>query len=129
MKFDPIEGRDSYTIGQLAAHLHVTLRTLRFYEQAGLLAPGREGLRRLYSLDDLQRLEVIVTLRELEISLPAIKAVMAALDAEGDISIGMVMERVAETLVGLVDDNLARIAELEEINTRIAAARRNLMRS
>lgn len=122
MKFDPIEDRASYSIGAMAAHLRVTLRTLRFYEQAGLLAPSREGLRRLYALEDLQRLEVIVTLRELEISLPSIKAVMTAIDGEGEISAHEVLERVAATLVGLVEDNLARIAELEQINARIAEA-------
>lgn len=129
MKFDPIEDRTSYTIGQLSTHLRVSLRTLRFYEQSGLLTPDREGLRRLYSRDDLDRLEVIVTLRELEVALTSIKALMTAID-DGEVAVGSkkgVMSLVEGILGDLAGENLARIEELEQINARIADARRNLV--
>ena len=126
MSFEPLEERTSYTIGQLSAHLRVSLRTLRFYEQSGLLAPDRDGLRRLYSPDDLDRLRVIVTLRELEVSLTAIKALISAIDGDGRLSEVAVMERVEAILADLAADNRARIAELERINDRIVEARRNL---
>lgn len=126
MHFEPIEERSSYTIGQLSSHLRVSLRTLRFYEQTGLLAPDREGLRRLYSRDDLERLDVIVTLRELEVSLTAIKSLMAAIDGDGRASERDVMEQVETILGDLASGNLERIAELQRINARIDDARRNL---
>ena len=126
MKFDSIEVGDTYTIGQLAAHLDVSLRSLRFYEQSGLLAPTREGLRRLYSHDDLERLEIIVTLRELEVSLAAIKALMAMIDGDGRVSEHDVMVRADAMLADLAGDNRARIDELQRINTRIAEARGNM---
>jgi DNA-binding transcriptional MerR regulator len=126
MNFEPIEERSSYTIGQLSSHLRVSLRTLRFYEQTGLLAPDREGLRRLYSRDDLERLDVIVMLRELEVSLTAIKTLMAAIDGDGRTSEREVMAQVEIILTGLASENLDRIAELQRINARIDDARRNL---
>jgi DNA-binding transcriptional MerR regulator len=126
MNFEPIDERPTHTIGQLSTHLRVSLRTLRFYEQTGLLAPGREGLRRLYSREDLERLEVIVTLRELEVSLTAIKSLMAMIDGDERGSEEAAMARVESILADLARDNRARIAELEAINARIEQARRNL---
>lgn len=126
MKFAPIEDRASYSIGRMASHLRVSLRTLRFYEQAGLMAPDRDGLRRLYSRDDLERLEVIVTLRELEVSLTSIRTLMALVDADAGTPEGAVQEQADVILADLAADNRARIAELEAINERIATARTNL---
>jgi len=126
MDFDPIDRTATYTIGQLSTHLRVSLRTLRFYEQSGLLAPHREGLRRLYSQDDLDRLEAIVTLRELEVSLTAIKALMAAIDGDGRGGDAEVLARIDAILSELEADNRTRITELERINLRIEAARHAL---
>lgn len=129
MSFEPLEDGDTYTIGQLSTHLRVSLRTLRFYEQSGLLSPSREGLRRRYSHDDRERLEVIVTLRELEVSLTAIKSMMAMIDGDGRISEREVMARAEAILADVAGDNVGRIAELEGINARIGEARRNLGRT
>jgi DNA-binding transcriptional MerR regulator len=126
MDFEPIETAETYTIGQLSTHLRVSLRTLRFYEQSGLLAPSREGLRRLYSHDDLERLEVMVTLRELEVSLTAIKSLMALVDGDGRAGEREVMDRLEGVLSDLTEDNRARIGELERINARISEARTSL---
>ncbi len=125
MNFETIDGQQSYTIGQLSSHLRVSLRTLRFYEQAGLLSPDRDGLRRLYSQDDRVRLEVIVTLREFEVSLTAIKSLMSATDGDGRSSERDVMMQVESILAGLEAENLARIEELRRINAQIEDALRN----
>jgi DNA-binding transcriptional MerR regulator len=123
MSFSPIDASGTYTIGELAAHLRVSLRTLRFYEQAGLLQPGRDGLRRLYSPSDLERLEVIVTLRELEVSLTSIKSLMAMVDG-GGAGVGERITQQVEQIFGeLADANRQRIDELEEINRRLVVAR------
>lgn len=122
MNFPAIEPGRSMAIGQTAAHLGVSLRTLRFYEQSGLLAPVRDGQRRVYSTDDVERLEVIVTLRELELSLAAIRELFRLVD-EPDAAEAMSAEtRIGETLEALLSDNVARIAELEAINRRISVA-------
>ncbi len=50
----------TYRIGDLAAEFDVTLRTLRFYEDKGLLRPTRNGVTRIYSKRDRARLKLIL---------------------------------------------------------------------
>lgn len=121
MDFDPIDQHKTHTIGELASHLKVSLRTLRFYEQAGLLQPDRDGLKRLYSPQDLERLEIIVTLRELEVSLTSIKSLIGLVEIGGDET--RIAAMVAEIFSDLARSNRARIEELEVINRRIDVAR------
>lgn len=60
-------GAPSFSIEQVAAQMGMTKRTLRYYEEVGLLPPtGRtEGNYRRYTQDDIQRLERIKSLRDL----------------------------------------------------------------
>ena len=57
------------TLREVSNELAVTLRTVRFYEAKGLIAPRREGRRRLYSTTDVERLRTIVKLKPLGLSL------------------------------------------------------------
>ena len=57
--------RKYFTIGQLAREFGLTLRTLRFYEDRGLISPTREGSTRLYSQRDRARLATIVRAKAL----------------------------------------------------------------
>ncbi len=117
MKFGDLEDSDLYTIGQLADYLDVSLRTLRFYEQSGLLRPVREGSRRLYTRRDLDQLRVIVTLRELEASLGAIKSLMTRIKDLDDV--GSMMAAIEGLLVAIAASNDERIGELTRLNGRI----------
>ena len=63
-------------INEVAAAYNVSLRTLRFYEQIGLLTPVRVGTTRLYSIRDRIRLEVILKGRRLGFSLSEIKKLL-----------------------------------------------------
>ena len=123
MNFVEDASATTFTIGQLSSHLGVSLRTLRFYEQSGLLQPARSGARRIYSTEDRDRLEVIVALREFEVSLTGVKALMTVADAGGP----NIEERIRaqfDLLLGdVLTSNKTRIAELEGINDRIARAR------
>jgi DNA-binding transcriptional MerR regulator len=123
MNFPEIEGNASFAIGELASHLGVSLRTLRFYEQSGLLLPTREGMRRVYSDEDRLRLEVIVALREFEVSMPGVKALMAAIDAGGPNLEDRCRAMFDQLLAQVVEANRLRIAELEGINGRIDRVR------
>jgi DNA-binding transcriptional MerR regulator len=67
----------SYTIGDLAREFGVTLRTLRFYEDRGLLSPRREGLSRIYDARDRDRLSVILKGKQLGFTLTEIRAMLA----------------------------------------------------
>ncbi|MEN3791179.1 MerR family DNA-binding transcriptional regulator [Fulvimarina sp. MAC3] len=61
--------RDVYRIGDLAREFGVTLRTLRFYEDRGLLSPERRGTTRLYSRRDRARLRLVLLAKVLGFSL------------------------------------------------------------
>jgi DNA-binding transcriptional MerR regulator len=67
----------TYTIGDLAREFGVTLRTLRFYEDKGLLSPRREGTARIYDARDRSRLAVILKGKELGFTLTEIRAMVA----------------------------------------------------
>jgi DNA-binding transcriptional MerR regulator len=53
-------GDESYTISELAKEFDVTTRTIRFYEEKGLISPTREGQRRIYSPSDRVRIKLIL---------------------------------------------------------------------
>jgi len=79
-----------YTIEQVATHTGFTKRTLRYYEEVGLLLPtGRtEGNYRRYSEADVERLERIKNLRDLlGFSLADIREIMEAEDERGQIRV------------------------------------------
>ncbi|MCB4204314.1 MerR family transcriptional regulator [Deferribacterales bacterium Es71-Z0220] len=66
-----IEGNDYFQIGEVATMLGVTTRTIRYYEEIGLMThPKRlDGGIRVYDKDDIKRLKFILKLKELGISL------------------------------------------------------------
>ncbi|WP_086933377.1 MerR family transcriptional regulator [Agarilytica rhodophyticola] len=59
----------SYTISELANEFDITTRTIRFYEDKGLLQPVREGQKRIYSQADRVRLILILRGRRLGFSI------------------------------------------------------------
>jgi DNA-binding transcriptional MerR regulator len=71
------EGAKSFTIGDLAREFGVTLRTLRFYEDRGLLSPRRDGTARIYDARDRDRLSVILKGKQLGFTLTEIRAMLA----------------------------------------------------
>jgi DNA-binding transcriptional MerR regulator len=66
-----------YTIGDLAREFGVTLRTLRFYEDKGLLMPRRAGTTRVYSSRDRARLSIILKAKQLGFTLSEIQDIVA----------------------------------------------------
>ena len=59
----------SYSIGDLASEFGVTTRTIRFYEEKGLLDPERNGKHRVYSPSDRTKLRLILRGKRLGLSL------------------------------------------------------------
>ena len=66
----------TYSITQLCREYQVTPRTLRFYEQKGLLAPARRGWTRLFSYRDRARLQLILRGKKVGFSLEEIKEML-----------------------------------------------------
>src|ERR1700687_3304663 len=58
-----------YSIAELAREFAITARTIRFYEDEGLIKPKRQGLTRLYSAHDRTRLSWILRGKRLGFSL------------------------------------------------------------
>ena len=77
---------NEYTVGEVARLSHVSVRTLHHYDEIGLLVPsGRSPAGyRLYSADDLRRLQQILLYRELEFGLDDIAEMLADADADTD---------------------------------------------
>jgi DNA-binding transcriptional MerR regulator len=72
----------TWTIAELAAEYDVTLRTIRFYEDRGLLTPERRGTVRVYHPRDKVRLNLILRGKRLGFSLDDIATIVDMYDAE-----------------------------------------------
>ena len=72
--------RDYARIGDVAKQYGVTLRTLRFYEDKGLITPLRDGNTRLYSPRDLSRLRLVLLGRQVGFTLREVKQMMDLYD-------------------------------------------------
>jgi DNA-binding transcriptional MerR regulator len=74
----------TYTITELAREFGVTTRTIRFYEDQGLLRPAREGRHRIYSHRDRVRLKLTLRGKRLGFSLSEIKELFDLYDARDE---------------------------------------------
>jgi DNA-binding transcriptional MerR regulator len=96
---------ETWSIAELAAEHDVTLRTIRFYEDRGLLTPERRGTARVYHPRDRIRLSLILRGKRLGFSLDEIAKIVDMYDAEpGE----------EGQLVYLLDQITHRRAELEQ---------------
>jgi DNA-binding transcriptional MerR regulator len=75
---------DTYTISQLAAEFEVTTRTIRFYEDQGLIRPKREGSARVFSGRDRVRLKLALRGKRLGFSLAEIRELFELYDISRD---------------------------------------------
>jgi DNA-binding transcriptional MerR regulator len=66
----------TWTIAELAREFAVTPRTIRFYEDEGLIKPRRQGLNRIYNAGDRARLGWILRGKRLGFSLAEIRALL-----------------------------------------------------
>ena len=67
-----------FTIGDVASMLDVSFRTLRFYEEKGLIHPQRSGQVRLYTKKDLDRLRFVAKARQWRFTVAEIANVLAS---------------------------------------------------
>ncbi|WP_321797347.1 MerR family transcriptional regulator [Caballeronia sp. J97] len=109
------------TIRDAAERLQVTPRTLKYYEERGLVTPSRsEGRYRLYSEQDLERFARILRLRSLGFSLEGIVEMLKR-----------PMETLGEGRTGYSASSLREIEaalsqQIDSVDARIAAVRREL---
>ncbi|MFG2331030.1 MerR family transcriptional regulator [Streptomyces sp. NPDC048604] len=73
-----MDGDTLYSIGELARRTGLTVKTIRFYSDRGIVAPTDRSPAgyRLYDIDAVARLDLVRTLRELGLDLPTIRKVV-----------------------------------------------------
>lgn len=74
----------TFTIRQLTKEFSVTARTLRFYEDEGLIGPERRGQTRIYSVKDRARIILILRGRRLGFSLAEIREYLEMYDTNNN---------------------------------------------
>lgn len=72
--------KTQFTIGELAKEFDCTLRTLRFYEDRGLLNPKRDGMNRVYTRRDRARLKLVLMGKRVGFSLSEIRDMLDLYD-------------------------------------------------
>ena len=106
-----------YTTGELAKQCGVTVRTVQFYDQRGILIPSAltEGGRRLYSAEDLRKMKIICFLRETGLSLDTIGQLLKEEDPGSVISI--FLEQQELTLQGEIGERREKLDRLAELRS------------
>jgi len=104
----------TYTIGQMCSDFNVTPRTLRFYEYKELLAPIREGQKRLFTNTCRARLNLILRGKRFGFSLVEIKDLLDLYEVgDGQIT------QLSATLEAAQGHHQELIAQRDELNTAI----------
>jgi len=121
----------TYSIGELAEEFGITSRTLRLYEEEGLLDPTREGTRRIYNERNRVRLRLILRGKRLGWSLSEIRESFDLYDSDhGEkAQLELMLEKLAkrrETLKAQRRDIDNALKDLERIANDAGAALQNL---
>jgi DNA-binding transcriptional MerR regulator len=117
----------AYSITELADEFGVTTRTIRFYEEKGLLQPQRQGTRRIYSPADRTRLRLILRGKRLGLSLEESAEIIRMYGTPGNNrrQLETLLRRIGERREDLLRqkrDLQAMLRELEDAGTKCQAA-------
>jgi DNA-binding transcriptional MerR regulator len=99
-----------FSISELAREFNITPRTIRFYEDRGLISPQREGRTRVYSRRDMTRLKLALRGKRLGFSLAEIGYLIAMYDTARDKN-----TQLTEFLNGLSQRKAALLQQREDI--------------
>ena len=118
-------------IGELAKRHGLTHRTLRFYEDKGLLAPRREGNTRLYTHRDEARLKLVLLGRKFGFPLCEVKKMIDLYDPSGSNTrqLKYVLDKSEKQLARLHHQRNAIEEAIGELNVAVMAARNMLAMS
>src|SRR5690606_3454770 len=110
---------DTQQIGELAGSLGITTRTLRLYEQLGLIDPPRrtEGGIRFYDKEDIRRIKFVLKVKELGIPLKQMQE-LAEIYRQTKIP-DTIMPRLIEILDGHLEAIRRKIRKLSSLERDI----------
>src|SRR3546814_18837196 len=74
----------TWTISELAQEFSITPRTIRFYEDQGIVSPARDGRNRVYATRDRTRLKLALRGKRLGLQLSEIRPLIDMYDGLGD---------------------------------------------
>ena len=108
------------SIGDLAKTIGVTTRTLRYYEEVGIMTPPRriDGAIRVYTASDVRKLKFILKLKELGLTIREMQVLDAAY-AEAKQT-----DRIIPRLVEMLDNH---IDKLDEKMSKLASLRKEIV--
>ena len=108
-----------YTTGEVAKLCGVSVRTVQYYDDRGILIPTElsEGGRRLYSEEDLKRMRIICFLREAGLPINSISALFVEEKPENIISI--LLDEQEESLRKEILERQARLELLDGIKREL----------
>lgn len=121
------KGKGAYMISAIAEMYEIHPQTLRLYEREGLLRPSRsDGNTRLYTDEDIERLEVILQLtRELGVNLAGVEIIlnmrekMSAMQKQMEEFIAAMNQEIAQHVHSRPDDDtgntLMRVARTTQV--------------
>ena len=118
----------TFSIDDLARELGVTTRTIRFYEERGLLRPARSrGRQRVYTRRDRGHLKLILRHRDAGFTLEEMKELLALYDDQpGPEGTRRQLERfraIAEARLTAVDERIATLRALRrQLKSRLSYA-------
>lgn len=114
------------TTGDMARLSQSTLRTVRFYEESGILKPAQrtEGGHRLFAKCELDKLKLVADLRSAGLTLDEIKSL---LEVKGRSSSGAIAAReLGARITSQIELMSERIALLERVRNELQTTRGNL---
>lgn len=121
------QGNRTWTIAQIAAEFGVTHRTVRFYEDQGLISPERRGTQRVFHPRDRVRLALVLRGKRLGFDLGQIRRIVDMYDQEpGEAGqLRYLLDQIAERRAELEQrrhDIELTLAELDDVERRCRAA-------
>lgn len=124
MLVDKAEERTEFSISELAREFDVTPRAIRFYEAEGLLAPRREGQKRIYTARDRTRLKLTLRGKRLGLTLSEIGELIDMYEPGRDERPQLerflaVLESHKKSLLQQRADLEAQLAELQTFEKRV----------
>ena len=111
-----------YTTGEIAKLAGVSVRTVQFYDRKGILPPSQlsEGGRRLYSQEDLGKLQHICLWKTMGLSLDAIKGILESQNA--DKVLELLLEQQAKALEEDIQDRQQQLRSIRALEENLKSA-------
>lgn len=116
-------------IGEVADEFKVTLRTLRFYEDKGLINPKRVGTSRFYGRREKARLRLILLGRDIGFSLEDIREMLNLYEPKSgnQAQLRVALEKAAMQLERLNEQRKSVDEAITRLNQTIDVARKQLV--